>query len=334
MFEVNVNGRKQRYHSKPTMGVDISGSSASIPKPLTYDSMPEGYPSKGVEAVTLMEEQEVAFADSGNDAMIANSPVDLDIKLGDELTVIWDGVSYDAIVTTVQDVLVFGNLRMIGVSVTTNYPFLYVGPGLTSSPMFAAADTATSHTIKVTATKMVYNTIDVNMLPKAGEDYGVVKKDEIVTAYVFPRLAPQVEMNKAVDDFMAGKAKITWDSNNIISAFRSSDTEIIMRSSNDPVNSYRYTADEITHAYSKTGAVALEQSEISVRRIYIKTEDGKHYAGPITGVNNPNAAGDEYIEYGYTRIYEDGIAIKSSDSSKMFKITVDDSGTISATEVT
>lgn len=63
MFEVNVNGRKQRYNSKPTMNADISGSSASIPKPLTYDYMPEGYPSKSVETVTLMEEQEVTFSD-------------------------------------------------------------------------------------------------------------------------------------------------------------------------------------------------------------------------------------------------------------------------------
>lgn len=46
MFEVNVNGRKQRYNSKPTMNANISGSSASIPKPLTYDYMPEGYPKK------------------------------------------------------------------------------------------------------------------------------------------------------------------------------------------------------------------------------------------------------------------------------------------------
>ena len=46
MFEVNVNGRTQRYNTKPTMNVDTTGSSASIPKPLTYDYMPEGYPKK------------------------------------------------------------------------------------------------------------------------------------------------------------------------------------------------------------------------------------------------------------------------------------------------
>ena len=61
MFEVDVNGLTQRYSTKPTMNVDITGSSASVPKPLTYDYMPEGYPSKSVGTVTLMEEQEVTF---------------------------------------------------------------------------------------------------------------------------------------------------------------------------------------------------------------------------------------------------------------------------------
>ena len=37
----------------------------SIPKPLTYDYMPEGYPSKSIDTVTLMEEQEVTFSNMG-----------------------------------------------------------------------------------------------------------------------------------------------------------------------------------------------------------------------------------------------------------------------------
>lgn len=160
MFNVSVNDKKNIYRSKPVMNVD------TVPKPLTYDYMPEGYPSKSVEYVTLMEEQELTFADAGDGTMFANSPVDLDIKLGDELMVIWDGVSYDAIVTMGPGFLVFGNLRIIGVSVTTNYPFLYVGPELTGIPMFAAADTATSHTIKVMRQQMKYTPIDANYIPE------------------------------------------------------------------------------------------------------------------------------------------------------------------------
>ena len=61
MFNISVNDKKNIYRSKPVMNVDTVGSSGSIPKPLTYDYMPEGYPSKSVGTVTLMEEQEVTF---------------------------------------------------------------------------------------------------------------------------------------------------------------------------------------------------------------------------------------------------------------------------------
>ena len=137
----------------------------SIHKPLTYDYMPEGYPKKSIQYVTLMEEQEVTFADNNDGSMIAKSPVNLDIKLGDELTVIWDGVSYDAIVTTVQGMLTFGNLGMIGLGVTADYPFLYVGQGPIGSPMFAATDTATSHTIKVMRQQETITPMSADFLP-------------------------------------------------------------------------------------------------------------------------------------------------------------------------
>lgn len=37
---------------------EAAASGGSVPKPLTYDYMPAGYPSKSVQTVTLMEEQE------------------------------------------------------------------------------------------------------------------------------------------------------------------------------------------------------------------------------------------------------------------------------------
>ena len=38
-----------------------SSGGGSVPKPLTYDYMPEGYPSKSVQTTTPMEERELAF---------------------------------------------------------------------------------------------------------------------------------------------------------------------------------------------------------------------------------------------------------------------------------
>lgn len=164
MFNVSVNDKKNIYRSKPVMNVD------TVPKPLTYDYMPEGYPSKSVETVTLMEEQEVAFSEK-NGLMTAFSPVVLDIKLGDKLTVVWDGVSYDVVVKELvvpgpghHVEKVFGNLALINEGESEDYPFIYVTVG--SKAQWGTADTATSHTIKVMRQQATYTPIDVNYMPK------------------------------------------------------------------------------------------------------------------------------------------------------------------------
>ena len=140
----------------------------SIPKPLTYDYMPEGYPSKGVETVTLMEEHEVTFADKGGGRFGATSPVILDVKSGDKLTVVWDWVSYNVTVKTPEGAppgaIVFGNLGLIGQGDTEDYPFVYGMFG--SKANWATADTATSHTIKVMRQQVTITPMSTDFIPK------------------------------------------------------------------------------------------------------------------------------------------------------------------------
>ena len=142
----------------------------SIPKPLTYDYMPEGYPSKSVELVTLMEEQEVAFTEVEG-IYGAESPVALAIGTEDKLTVLWDGVSYDVVVqeivvgpSTSAVSLVFGNLGLMGEGETTDYPFLYVDQG-NSGRRWGTADTASSHTIKVMRQQVTITPMSTDFLP-------------------------------------------------------------------------------------------------------------------------------------------------------------------------
>ena len=149
----------------------------SIQKPLTYDYMPEGYPSKDIELVTLMEEQEVAFTEVEG-IYGAESPVALAIETEDKLTVLWDGVSYDVVVQEIvvgpsaSDVsLVFGNLGLMGEGETTDYPFLYVDHG-NSSHRWGTADTASSHTIKVMRQQVTYTPIDANFIPNTIQRVG------------------------------------------------------------------------------------------------------------------------------------------------------------------
>ena len=173
----------------------------SIPKPLTYDYMPEGYPSKSVEYVTLMEEQEVAFSNHGG-LMGANSPVDLEIKLGDKLTVVWDGVSYDTEVTKSTyepgDMLVFGNAGLAFPEDTTDYPFMCAESAIAGISQWTTADTATSHTIKVMRQQETITPMSADFMPVVDgviilsstadstkkfkitvDDYGTIKATEV-----------------------------------------------------------------------------------------------------------------------------------------------------------
>lgn len=148
--------------------VDKNSKQIKLNSPISYDYMPEGYPSKGIEYVTLMEEQEVAFSEHGS-LMGANSPVDLEIKLGDKLTVVWDGASYNVTVK-VQEMggpsgaLAFGNLGLTGLGDTEDYPFVYMMFG--SNAQWAASDTAASHTIKVMRQQETITPMSTDFMPK------------------------------------------------------------------------------------------------------------------------------------------------------------------------
>lgn len=147
----------------------------SIPKPLTYDYMPEGYPSKGIEYVTLMEEQEVTFYDTDSGSMEAFSPVALAIKQGDKLTVVWDGISYNVVVKELVTPgpggnmveIMFGNLALINKGESEDYPFVYCG---LSAPVdefyWVTADTSPSHTIKVMRQQATITPMSTDFLPK------------------------------------------------------------------------------------------------------------------------------------------------------------------------
>lgn len=162
MFNISVNDKKNIYRSKPVMNVDTVGSSGSVPKPLTYDYMSEGYPKKGIGPVTLMEEQEVTFSNA-NSMFAAISPVKFDILDGQTYTVVWDGVEYSCVGHAMTEAGNYiGNPEVLG-GESTGEPFLYAPE---QNYLWVSYDTSTSHTIKVTTMGTVYKTIDKKFLPE------------------------------------------------------------------------------------------------------------------------------------------------------------------------
>ena len=76
-----------------------SSGGGSVPKPLTYDYMPAGYPSKSVQTTTLMEEQAVEFTLHGTRYRVKlTNP--FEISEGKTYTVNWDGAKYECVCAT------------------------------------------------------------------------------------------------------------------------------------------------------------------------------------------------------------------------------------------
>lgn len=144
--------------------IEASGGVGSVPKPLTYDYMPDGYPSKAVQTTTLMEEQELAFTLSNGlyTAQLTNA---FEVIGGQTYTVNWDGTEYECVNIVFNSIPVLGNLSIMGVGADTGEPFIYVYNAKRHAWIFATIDTAASHTISVKKTEEIVTPMADEFLP-------------------------------------------------------------------------------------------------------------------------------------------------------------------------
>ena len=151
----------------PTIQMGIqgpSGSGGSVPKPLTYDYMPEGYPTKSVQTTTLMEEQQVAFTlNKGRYmAQITNA---FEIVEGQTYIVNWDGTEYECVCAVSNSIHVLGNLSIVNEGSDTGEPFIYGYNIKQAAGRFITPDTSASHTISVKTAKEVIIPMAEEFLP-------------------------------------------------------------------------------------------------------------------------------------------------------------------------
>ena len=141
-----------------------SSGGGSVPKPLTYDYMPEGYPKKSVQTTTLMEEQELAF-ELIRGAYTATLTNALDIVVGKTYTVNWDGTEYESVGTAFNSKLILGNLSVMGTGNDTGEPFLYMYNPEQAAGIFGTLDTSATHTISVKTTEEIVTPMAEEFLP-------------------------------------------------------------------------------------------------------------------------------------------------------------------------
>ena len=148
----------------------------SVPKPLTYDYMPDGYPSKAVKTTTLTEEQELAFT-STTGAYAAQLTNAFEIIEGQTYTVNWDGTEYESVGFRFnENIYMFGNASILGVGDDTGEPFVYAYNSNQASGGFTTLDTSAIHIISVKTIEEVITPMAEEFLPNILEIDSIIIK--------------------------------------------------------------------------------------------------------------------------------------------------------------
>ena len=284
MFNISVNDKKNIYRSKPVMNVDTTGSSGnvSIPKPLSYDYMPEGYPTKTIKNTTILDET-LTLEDGGGGLYCVIVQKAVQLSVGTTYKVVFNGEEYDCTAQDYEGYVMLGNLGFIdseNPNFDTGEPFL-IYPYPNMNMCYVYANTANC-TISVSGDLAMYNVISDNFLPKYTK---IIELPGVEVSVKEFQDAFEVQNNTG--------AMIHWGSMLIFP--NSVDTE------KKTVTFYSINTN----------------SELSVSWTEGSSDLSQCYLNAMTA--------KEVMPTKYQIV---------SSSGKKFKITVDDSGTISATEVT
>ena len=223
--------------------------------------------------------------------------------VGETYKVSWDGAVYESACVDFKGMTVIGNLALMAPGSDTGEPFLVVSNG--EEIRIGTADTSASHTISISGYIESVVKINPKYLPMASKtEPGIVMVDDLTNGVL-----QQV------------KDKYFTPTSTQISGYGNSD---IIKKCADKNNGCSVFIPE------KLGGVVLSCYDNTINKY-------------ITSVLAGGADIKCYkISQGFSNIEqlwgisEDGVIIPSSTagSTKRFKITVDDSGALTATEVT
>ena len=316
------------------------------------------YTGDPVETV-LVEESTVTFEDNGGMYM-GQLESTFSATVGETYKVSWDGTTYECACVEDSGNIAIGNLSFVDAGPDTGEPFLM---GVNNGPSIdiMAADTAPSHTFSISGMAAQAVKIDEKYLPDT-----VATKSEVNNAQTTADTAQTTAENaqNAAENAQtaaenaqtaAENAKTTADAalpkrGGEVSGVIKSSSEIEFprkySSTCTPIIGLESSSDIVskvlTNRLRSAGVDLTSSSHIETIVTYL---DGIIIYNPNTLANGKTlsiAAEGELLAFlsdidkKPITISAKDIILQSStaDSTKKFKITVDDSGTISATEVT
>ena len=354
LYVRNIDGMFGTLDTSASHTISVK-TTAKIVTPMAYDYMPEGYPTKIVRTVTPMKEQQVAFTlNEKYNLYMAQLTNAFDVVKGQKYTVNWDGTEYECVGIVMNPESALGNTSIAGEGSDTGEPFLYVYNTKQHGGMFATLDASASHTISVKTTAEIVTPIDEKYLPENLATKADVENAQ-TTANSAQTTANNAQSTANAAQSTANNAKVAADaalpkSGGEISGIIKSLSDIIFprkyNSDSPPIKGLKissYIASKIlTNTLKSDGVSPSMFSKIETIATYL---DGITIYMPnkMTNGNTVTISADgerlDFIGINAKKpitISAKDIILQSStaNSTKKFKITVDDSGTLKATEVT
>ena len=290
-----------------------------------------------VAETVLVEESILSFTTPEGSFYYAAIPTTIELTAGETYKVSWDGATYECVCEFIRGSFVIGNPSIIGIGADTGDPFVISPLANDNGTEFYTKDASASHTISISVFAGELVKIDAKYLPMSTDDsYGVVKKSDIVSAYNFPKNAPHDQMVEAIIASTTGRSKIVWGGLDVISAYYDSSTdEINVQFAGSP---FRFiTFKNLDGFYKKDIVKSSEYIELTGKQARIFNSEGAYIVLATEGVPSDttlHASANKFSINGDIKGYALVLHSSTNNSKKWFRITVDDSGTISATEVT
>ena len=307
----------------------------------------------------LVEESTVSFVDMGGGSYGAEFPSTFSATVGEIYKVYWDGAAYECTCVAVSGspFLFIGNLSIIGMDPDTGEPFI-IGVSNGEGTQIATTDTSSSHTISIIGFVQEVVKIDEKYLPNT-----VATKSDVEVAQTTAENAQTTAEN--AQSTASAKFQLmrqnTVTTTTTIGTVESSVGSVPVKGLNIAVGStIKFTADR-----NVSGKTVWDRT---VKEIYMKNDygvticllelellhDGETYK--FTNKTTSSILSNLVIEYEKVIIPKviyparnEGAWLPpylianclyltkkstNSNSATLYRITVDDSGNLTATEVT
>ena len=290
-----------------------------------------------VTETVLVEESTLSFTNPRPGIYYSAIQSTFNPVAGEKYNVSWDGTTYECVCITANGYPVIGNLSIIGAGADTGEPFVITPLAEAHSIEIYTLDTAASHILSVSSF--------VGEVVQIPDKYISNTFRDIVNAGD-PLTWKDNEWNEYYALFLSGKLlRIntnfgTLKRGYVLSMFYGASSDISFIDYSGIIYSLEYNnaAGELYWRpfFDPTGGLYLrylqaasDPTETTLEYAVLKT------SGPVLTFRTQNA-NEELVERQVVLTGDKELILSSSttNSTKKFKITVDDSGTISATEVT